>query len=520
MKAVLLGTDLLRHSDGTYKVLEINTNTSVHSEIVENLDKTSLKNLLQANNISEFHLIFNADNFVAATKMYADLGIPVSDNPTNPDAIAAWDSHLFGFKYYCQSIASEIGATFVEHEVLPTAVTIPSIEDAPNKFILRMAYDMTALIDEEYAKDKVKFNKLIENKPYALNSYHESINQEFNINNLTSVQVGVGPNVAIKSRYPNYDAYAYPTLYQVQNSEDLESLKSQISGSANEYMEEFINDDFNTVSGKTAVVRSLDIVYGGNLDVLNIGVYRMSTIVTRSVWPDEYISGSLGKLAQSSRPKWLTKWGPFKFDDAYVLDDNTKIIKSDGTLTLPSDLTEFESVMTIKLPWIPEDEVNFRAELSTGSFNSDAENFTTASTVLQSLISHQRETVMLEVTLDNGVVYQDNLGSVMMIERHDTEATTLTPTNRFRVNDKLVVFNYATNTLEKATITSLEPKFVSRTIYDVNVEPSDIFLPVIDEVNNLALVQHNQCWGWCQSWHCSSWSCNTCGNCGGGFQKL
>ena len=39
---------------------------------------------------------------------------------------------------------------FTEYPVPVNSVTVPYIEDAPNKFILRQSYDTTALVDETY----------------------------------------------------------------------------------------------------------------------------------------------------------------------------------------------------------------------------------------------------------------------------------------------------------------------------------------------------------------------------------
>jgi hypothetical protein len=106
--------------------------------------------------------------------------------------------------------------------------------------------------------------------------------------------------------------------------------------------------------------------------------------------------------------------------------------------------------------------------------------------------------------------------SLILIKLDDTDTTIMKYLNFCKVGDGIVFYNYATNQLESQKIVSLIPKFVSRKIYDLNVEQSDIFLPVVDEENSLALIQHNACDFFCGSSPgvCSIFECNTCPQCG------
>jgi hypothetical protein len=122
-----------------------------------------------------------------------------------------------------------------------------------------------------------------------------------------------------------------------------------------------------------------------------------------------------------------------------------------------------------------------------------------------------KESLMIKVTLENGMVYEDLPGSSMLIEEYDTLQTTFAYTNRFRINDSIVFFDYLNNTLIKSKITNLEVVYVIRRIYDINVELNDLFLPVADESLGLTFIQHNgTCFGWCGSWMCAVWCCSAC----------
>ena len=57
MKATIIGSDLLQTGDSV-KFLEINTNTTIYNEGADLLDYTSLFDVLNTNNITEFHFIW------------------------------------------------------------------------------------------------------------------------------------------------------------------------------------------------------------------------------------------------------------------------------------------------------------------------------------------------------------------------------------------------------------------------------------------------------------------------------
>jgi len=132
MKATIIGSDLLQKDD-TVKFLEINTNTTIYNAGAELLDYDPLFSVLNANNITEFHFIWTQGD------SYKPMMEP------------------FKFKKILQEKCLENNITFNEYVVPMNSVTVPYIEDAPNKFILRQSFDTTALVDETYCADKFEF---------------------------------------------------------------------------------------------------------------------------------------------------------------------------------------------------------------------------------------------------------------------------------------------------------------------------------------------------------------------------
>jgi len=104
--------------------LEINTNTTIYNQGADLLDYTQLFEVLNNNSITEFHFIWTeGDAYKPLTEQYR-------------------------FKKILEEKCLENNISFAEYPVPVGSVTVPYIEDQPYKFILRQAFDTTALVDE------------------------------------------------------------------------------------------------------------------------------------------------------------------------------------------------------------------------------------------------------------------------------------------------------------------------------------------------------------------------------------
>lgn len=505
MKGLILGTDFLKDSDGNLRIIETNTNVDIHNKIVPQLDWNAFKQFLIDNSITHLHLIYTDGNFINTEK----------ENAFDTTTIN------ISLKDKMFEIMNELGGTFNHYEVPKNSITVPYIEDADNILILRTSYDTTALVDENYTKDKVNFHRVILNESFSPKVYyHSNTDTNLNIDQLVTLHTNIGdiPNYIVKTRYPNINYINYPALYKLNSIEELENLKQSLTES--EYIEEYHIHSDNIVEEKMGVIRSLDILYGNQLNTFHLGSYIMTTGIKNNSWPTEYDLD--GKMKQSSRVLWLTKSPAMKMGVQYIIDDDTPILYADGTFKYPNELITNDSLKTITFPWIPLNESTETGEplyipdVNSGSFANDLIQFTTSTTNLIEFGTETRESFMIRVTLENGIVYEDLPGSSMLLEEYDTLQTTFVFTNRFRINDSIVFFDYNNNTLVKSKITNLEIVYVTRKIYDINVEESDTFLPLADSNLGLTFIQHNgTCLGWCAGYMCAVWCCSACAFCGG-----
>jgi len=511
MKAIILGTDFLKDSDGGLKIIETNSNVDVHNEIVPQLDWVAFKQFLVDNSISTLHFIYTATNLIANQQM-------LNDYDTSVPNVSIADK--------MEEIMGELSGSFTAYPLPKNSVTVPQIDDDANTLIIRTAYDITAVVDEEYTKDKVNFHRLISPKPYSPNIYYSSsVDTELNIDKLTELHTTIGdtPNYIVKTRLPHTDYNTYPKLYKIDSLEQLENLKESIT--TLEFIEEYQSNSNNIVNDKMSVIRSLDIMYGGTLSCLHLGSYTMSSLVKNQQWETVYDTNGL--MEPSSRLLWMTKGMEDRFTNlSYIMDSDTPILYSDGTFVNPTQILENDTLKSIALPWVPLDEVGvgeipaFLNNVNSGSFAEDLTTFTTGSANVVKLESSTNSSLMIQVTLENGIVYNDLAKSAMLVEEYDTLRTTFSYTNRFRVNDSIVFFDYNNNTLAKSKIVNLEIVYVDNiTIYDIDVESNDIFLPLADSTLGLSFIQHNPpgfCASYCWYWECWNSACYGCSYCGGG----
>jgi hypothetical protein len=511
MKALILGTDFLKDSSGNLKIIETNTNVDVHNEITPQLDWVTFKQFLIDNSINNIHFIYTEYNFIRNQNIVNALDTS-TPNVSLSDKIS--------------EIISELNGTFEIHKVPKNSITVPFIEDNDNTLIIRTSYDTTAIVDEEYTKDKVNFHRLISNETYSTNFYYNSTTDtSLNIDRLTDLHTTIGntPNYIVKTRLPHNGYNLYPKFYKIESLEDLATLKNSVTDS--EFIEEYHLNSENFVNEKIGVIRSLDILYGGNLSCLHLGSYIMTSGIKNNEMGTTY--NESGLMDEESRILWMTKnTDDVLYSKSYILDDDTSLLYPDNVLKSPNEISVGDTIKTINFDWIPEEpgtieNPSYQVNVNSGSFNTDLTTFTIDSTEIVGLSDITRTTIMIRVTLENGITYEDLPTSVMYIEEYDTLRTTFSDTNTFRVNDSIVFYDYNNETLVKSKIINLQIVYVNRKVYDVNVEPNDVFLSLADSTLGLLFVQHNECPGFCfVPEDCGNWQCSNCPGCGPVGPKL
>lgn len=490
MKATIIGSDLLQTGDSV-KFLEINTNTTIYNEGADLLDYTSLFDVLNTNNITEFHFIWTE----------GDAYKPLTEQ--------------FRFKKILEEKCVENNISFTDYTVPVGSVTVPYVEDASHKFILRQAFDTTALVDETYCADKFEFFSLMSESVYTPKTNYTSDTLSLDTLDSVDFDTTTNPNALIKARYPSYDIMTYPELYRVANGSELTTLKDELQ--SNYLVQEFIFSEDNLVDGRYSVIRSIDIIYGSNLDIIHMGGYKQSTIIPLSFTDDEFIPGT-NKLNQKSRYKYITKeLGNFLKTD-YHTDDDSVILKYDGTLLDVDTIQLGDYVRSIDYVDLNGNHAAKFEETSITTFGWDSTLAQDNSTLIQTgttlngMVSAEVDTIYIRITLSDGRTWTDAPSATYYIEESGSTVTKFERVNKMYVGDKLVITDVNTNQLTTVEITGLEMEHAQKTIYSLDFESSDLFL--VDIGDGDFSVMHNSCWcpwTYC-GYYCNSWYCPGCSN--------
>jgi hypothetical protein len=497
MKGVIVGTDLLQDENGELKVLEINTSVGLYQDGNQYLDLTDFFNILTDNSISELHFIYNeSDVNIQNTKNYQVQNLGNGINQFTQ----------FTFKSILQNKCIENGITYHEYEVPNNAITVPFIEDADSKFILRLSYDSTAVIDSEYCADKYNFQELISGATFSINSYCNST--DLNIDTFNDIVTDGTPNAIVKYRYPDYDKKQYPEIYVLSNEEQLTNLKNSIP--TDFYLQKYVYSELNVIDNRNSVIRSVDIIYGGELDVCHLGSYTASSLVTTDVWGDE-VDPTTGKMTNKSRTKYLNGYTTDSNSIIYHVDNDTKIVGADDTLLNMDQIEVGTIVKTVTIG-----DLTSQPELFTSSLVDMESNLTFGTTTVTQLKSQTYDGLFLKIELSDGTYWSDVPSSNLYVEHSGSNVTSFKRVNMLNVGDKILTLANNDTDVSTIEITNITVTYETKKIYEVDVEESDLFLTSIGDENSVLklMVQHNPCYS-CNSWTpCGSWGCQTyCSSC-------
>jgi hypothetical protein len=487
MKGTIIGSDLLEHN-GDVKFLEINTNTTIYNTGADMLDYDVFFNMLNENNINELHFVWTEGD---------------SYYPLNEE---------FRFKDILEERCVENNISFNEYQVTMGAVTIPYIEDAPNKFILRMSYDTTALVDDTYCADKFEFFNLMSGSGYTPKTFQ--VDESIGIDTFDTLDMSnpLHPNVLIKARVPEYDNKSYPELHTLTQESQLENLKTNLP--TGYLLQEFLYSEDNLVEGRYSIIRSIDIIFGSELDIINMGGYRQSTIIPVNFSENEFVE-STTKLNQKSRYKYITKLTDGKYRD-YHTDNDSVILNYDGTLSDVDTIQLGDYIRSINFVDFNNNEAaNFEeGKINVLGWDSTVQQSNTTLTPMSSslvgLYSASVDTMYIRITTTDGKSWVDAPSTTYYIEESGSLSTRFEMLNRMYIGDKLVITDKDTNELTTLEISNLEMEYGVKTIYSLDFEPSDLFL--VDFGEGDFGIMHNACW--C-TWRFCGFYCHStyCPNC-------
>jgi len=501
MRSVLISLDFIYTEDGTLHPTELNTNTSDDISI-----RTDLTN----------------ENFVSIVNDYFDHELlnsfMISNDLTKIKVIGGVDRLFKAFANYYEYEYEYIKLNYESS----SAQTIPDVEDEEDTLIIRIAYDTYALIDDLYARDNYEFHKLIENEPFS--SPVTFTEPELDtIVDFESSQDGIIPNYVIKARTPGYIPTNYPIGYRLDSIEELNSLKQNLGH--DEFIQKFeFNNSLTLIEGRTSHLRTMSLVFGQNLDVLNLIHYKsLNSVSTQNnilVYDEEIDSNKkLNDLFLSKYyPTWWSKTGL-----NYHSDSTDHILKPDGSLISFVDLQINDSVKSILLTK-EENNKNYKRV-------SIADNFTLGSSDVHA-ITKARDGIFINITATNDTYgtysWYDGPGNSYVVKKLTSSGYVgeWVKGGHLNIGDEIMIFDKSLNQLVSFSIESMYYDIKNLDLYLIGLTPDPEFLVQLNDDNSdLFLIQHNACQSFCAQGpgvSCDSFDCNDCGknsfgciNCGG-----
>lgn len=480
MKGVLIGVDFLKDTDGSFKILELNTGVGfVFSNPLPYFNKPALDDLISENNIDEIDLII-----------------------IHKSGVIVNDTELVGRQTTFHQMMKDLysGHPINVYVVDTDTMSVPNITDEPNRLTIRQSYDSTALIDETYAKDNFEFLKLMyDTNPSSIAKTYfnhttlgiDSIGNDIRDN-------GNYPNFIVKERYPTRNYTVYPKIYKVSSIEELQDLKNNLP--SNTILQEFIFNPDDLENGRIKTYRVINMVYGSNLDILNL---FHPFIHTNSCAIDVNVDYFNGQLQSWEKPKYQQKSGR-NLSEIYISDDNNFILKSDNTVVRPNQLSIGDSVKTVVLPnLIDGDSIDAIAGF-TGTTETIFSGSSFSSSTVQNIYGIKNEMWVKNIYLEDDIKFSDVNESLILINRNNV--VRFTTFNGVKIGDEIILINSINNQFEKKQVVNMKYEFTNETIYNIDVEDSDIYLTAEEtsQTPNYFVIQHNapqcRCWQIVEPW--------------------
>lgn len=306
MKGVLFSADFAIDDNNDPRLLELNTDTVVYSAFTSSLALNNLTDVINSNSeITEFHILYKDG-------LHKHLVEKIS-------ASVAAD---------CSNI-EKYGTTKVDLEsIYPT-----SPADSGSKFILRLTYDENAVFDSTYCKNNVNMLKLMydNNATSSITEfYHSSSTAEVN-----SLSGNIGsnnnlPHYVIKTTNPDTAAHSFYSITgSVTSTSDIISIATGSTNTTN-YIERFYYSSDQVTNNKLRALRSYNIMYGTNLDVIKLASGSYDAIFNFQTGSNfRELPNSINKLDSKYYYEFTNKFPQNKKSDGFLGEE--LIEKVDGT---------------------------------------------------------------------------------------------------------------------------------------------------------------------------------------------
>ena len=463
MKSVLIGADILKLEDG-YKLLEINTDADLYLPDLPYLDLNPLFTYLEENSYTKLVIIYKRKHI-------------------SEDVIA-----------YFQQICDTKSITLETLVIMNNSVTVPSITEESNTFYLRCAYDVTAIIDDTYCRNKSEVAKVLfdsGNESIMPKTYLKYTEDGSILDNLTNpVDNSPSPNIIAKKILPDFDKINFPAFYNITTAEDLSTLKANIPDSV--MLQEYkINNELSPDNQISDVIRMTFVLLSDVETMIPLGISITNNQLALNTSQLTYTENKLDdkwKAMYFSNPNLLGMGVPGFYEVIKIVDDVEQITSIDSLIV--GDVIKSVRLTNLSVDSSMEDTMNWA---STGSL-SETINYETASVHYITKTPYQGWLTNIEY--GNGEVSGSSLlgnNEVLLISSSISGSIAFETAHKTTLNDSVIT----TQNL-MLPITNKENVWYSGSIVILDIEPTDVFVagtPVNEITRNTVgnVLLHNKC---------------------------
>ena len=470
MKGTLFSADFVKDSDSNLRLIELNTDTAVIKSQINNMDFSGLITVLQSNSIDTLEIIHKP---YIHQEMVDKLKEIIASDAT---FITTVNEHKEDF-----------------NTIYPTAVS-----DASNKFILRMAYDESAILDSTYAKNRLNVFNLYTadgsgSNDYTVEYYHSS--STYGV--VDTIDRTLNPDNIADFVVKDIDELHNPIdFYKVGSEVDGEDVEARVDAfianhattDATDKVVEKYHYHSSSVDSNGAITsyRQFAIVYGSDLNHTNVLSYKISSILDL---PSSltYNTGSYSnKLGDQHYYEFTTNF--IKDGSAGVLSSH-KIEKADGTYVALADVNVGDTIKSYFIsgsPQVESDADTVDWYLTGSQFPSGS--YITSSDVVYKETKQLKYGGIIKLNIDNDDVYVGS-GKQFLVYESSSNQTTFMLSNNIDPDDHYF-FDTDSNLIDIDTAEFVATTDTDLTFVELDVEDTDTYL-ISGSTTFNSIVSHN-----------------------------
>lgn len=456
MKGTLFTADFVRGADGSLKLLEVNTDTAIQNSLVASqINWDEFISVLTANSITDVHALYKN----VQKSLIDDL----------EQALIAAGSSI--------TLTRHIEG---DNSIYPTVIS-----DQADRFILRLAYDASAIFDSTYAAKDLNLYKLFidsnesekvpglyyagSESPEVLDTLEDSVNSD-NI-----------ADIALRKTYSikGHDLSFYKLGNTGQTpAERIAAAKAQLGVEGNILTNYYTLPDSTTANS----IRIYQIVYGTNLDLITLGGYSIKAILDFPTILDVPLTEAANKIPL----KHYSELSVEGINRVAGITPDHSLVRADGGADLAQNVVQGDLYQSYFVNGAPDtDQYGTLFQWSNAGNQVPSGSHPTSSVLISSQAHVPTNNSIIKISLADGGIMRVGPLSNVLVYQAATNSVRYIYASSLVVQDSLFDVNG-----NRVGISSLDVEILDvdsdATTYEFNLESTDIFI-----VSGSDIIVHN-----------------------------